>query len=424
MSFLKGLVSGILSLGVVQQCYSQLETQWHDAVEQRGEGEEKGETRTTGSDERAPSKSKSIQVELMNPDGGPRKTFQQPQCREGVALGLPSDQAVRCYGGYLASLNYERRIPNWVIEVLDYETNLKRGGKAEEKDADEPAVSRHNSSFFADPTVDEPFRVAPSVYDKSGYWGISKGHLAPAQFHTNNQTELDATFNMNANIVPQDMALNALDWLRLEQLTRRLARVVQKGENPGDYEDKDARLYVATGPVFLPTRAKTPDGQLQMVHDVLEAKNQIVAVPTHLFKVFLSKRREKAGTKPKYTAAAFLMPNQAIPEERRMTDYQVPINTLESITGLRFFPDVQARNLPDLCRTFKCESKASPFTKRFRPIAQLRSAMSVPELRKRYDEIKHHTTESGGKLDPSLEKEYKKRLDVLVAAAIKPVDSV
>eukprot|EP00796_Vickermania_ingenoplastis_P009482 gene9482-6653_t len=374
-----------------------------------------------------------IHVHVVNPEEEVVHKFDQTPCREAASLGLPSDQAVRCYGGYLASLNYERRIPNWVIEALDYNrisrkhknTDEKHGAASGEEQNVESAatsdpavppmpVSRQQSVFFADPTVEEAFRVAPELYEQSGYWGISRGHLAAAQFHTNSQSELDATFNMNANIVPQDMALNALDWFRLEQLTRRLTRKVQKGEHRGEFVDPEAKLYVATGPAFLPTRPKSPDGHLQMIHDVLEVKNQMVAVPTHLYKVLVSERREKPGADPEYTSAAFLMPNQAIPEERRLTDFQVPVATVESLTGLRFFPKVSPASLPDLCHRFKCESPSSPFTQLYRPVAQLRSAMSVPELRSRYNEIVHHAKDHGVKVNSAIEREYQKRMQLLL----------
>lgn len=402
-------------------------------------------------------------------------TAPTPPCMEAAALGLPSDQAVRCYGGYIASLNYERRIPNWVVEVLNYSRLRPSGGlnsstassasresagssstaktekksskvkkeedcveikrKEEEEEEDVEAhhgISRQHSSFFADPTVEDVFRVSPRVYSDSGYWGISRGHLAPAQFHKASQDEMNATFNMNANIVPQDMAFNALDWFRLEVLTMRIARALQQGTQEKKkgavkpYADPEARLYVATGPAFVPTRNK--DGQLQVVYDVLESKKpeQMVAVPTHLYKVLVAERRETASASPQYSAAAFLLPNHAIAEERPLSEYQVPISSLESLTGLRFFPAVNAAALPNLCNRFRCDAKGSAlFNSKYRPIAQLRSATSVPELRQRFHKIvEEHTKEKGGKssLDASIEKEYKKRLEVLVAKSVQPVD--
>lgn len=391
-----------------------------------------------------------------------------PPCMAAAALGLPSDQAVRCYGGYIASLNYERRIPNWVVEVLQYsrlrpsdvsasssrenctshakplKNKTKREGEnqevkvlvqEEEEEAEVEAhhsISRQNSTFFADPTVDDVFRVLPRVYSESGYWGISRGHLAPAQFHKSSQEEMNATFNMNANIVPQDMALNALDWFRLEVLTMRIAKALQYGTQEKKkvgvktYVDPDAKLYVATGPAFVPTRNK--DGQLQVVYDVLESKRpeQMVAVPTHLYKVLVAERREKETSSPQYSAAAFLLPNHAIAEEKPLSEYQVPIASLESLTGLRFFPAINAATLPNLCNRYRCDAKGSAlFNSKYRPIAQLRTASSVPELRQRFHKImEEHAKGKGAKspMDSSIEKEYKKRLEVLLSKSVQSVD--
>lgn len=396
-------------------------------------------------------------------------------CSPAAALGLPSHNAVRDCGGYIASLNYERRIPNWVLEVLDsesikplhnfnkdhpeHEKNLglkkrkttssvnvdkkfyeKSGEKEEKAESHTPtppqdvAPSRSHSRFFADPTVSETFRVDPRVYTSSGMRGISRGHLASAQYHTATQQELDSTFNMNANIVPQDMVLNALDWFRLESLGLKLARSLHgsSAENKGvrkekQFEGRNAKLYVASGPLFLPQRST--NGFLEMKYHLLEARKpiyQIVAVPTHFFKVFVSERRESSSGKPEYAAAGFLLPNEPIPEERPLTDYKVPISNIEFYTGLHFFPSVNAATLPDLCTKLPCDAKGSGlFNSKFRPIAQLRSASSIPELRSRYHKIleDRQTKKTVGEdINSIIEKEFQIRLETLLASATASVD--
>lgn len=344
------------------------------------------------------------------------------KCHDAALLGLPSDQEVRCYGGFLSSLNFERRVPNWVVEVLHHEApppkkaHAKKSAEREEKRKD--GVTREKSVFFADPSIDPQFQVTPQVYEKSGIHGISKGHLAAAQFHKASQDEMDATFNMNANIVPQDSALNALDWFRLEQMTRRISKEVQTGPTKGSYTDPSAQLYVATGPAFVPQgHGEGGSGVRKMAYDVIEVKNQMVAVPTHLYKVIVSERREKKSANPHYSAAAFLVPNEPLPEEVPLSTFQVPVAYLESLTGLQFFSGVKASTLPNLCSTYKCDSRPSPFTERFRPIAQLRSAGSAPELRERYHKLEEAATQAGGKVDPMIEKEYKRRMDTFVAVS-------
>lgn len=403
------------------------------------------------------------------------------QCAEAATHGLPSSAEVRCYGGYLASLNYERRIPNWVMEVVDYSRlhGARRGGSSGGDDSDgddgggaEAEVSRTRSAFYADDTVPPAFRVGPDGYTSRG---MSRGHLAAAQLHKASQAEMNATFNMNANIVPQDMTLNAVDWLRLEGLTRKLSKEVSTGavqqqrgrgrkrgesaptspttsghSNAEGGEGGGGRLFVVTGPAFVPRQVRVerrPDGT--EVHVPLSsagtdliasaprkppasggpvktvltyeltgdaARGALVAVPTHLFKVFVA---EEDGGRT-HSAAAFLMPNGPITEQQPLTAYQVPVDRLQQITGLQFFPGVDAARLPDLCKRHKCDARPSALSLRYRQVAQLRAADTVPKLRQTYAAMQ--VAASGAKLDEAVVREFEKRTEELVAESVGPVD--
>ncbi|KAG5484980.1 hypothetical protein LSCM1_07059 [Leishmania martiniquensis] len=397
------------------------------------------------------------------------------QCNEVAAYGLPSTAEVRCYGGYLASLNYERRIPNWVMEAVDYR-RLRPGSRSSSAAApadcgddaaqgeegvcdDSRDVSRNRSNFYADDTVPAVFRVGPDSYTSRG---MSRGHLAPAQLHKASQAEMDATFNMNANIVPQDMTLNAVDWLRLETLTRNLSRELSAGQqqpsrgrrlddsppaaNTSESEGTGGggKLYVVTGPAFVPrlTRVELrPDGteahvslsptdtsaapakttalvKLMMTYELTghPARGTPVAVPSHLFKVLLAE--EDGGQS--HSAAAFMMPNGPITEQVPLTAYQVPIDQLERITGLHFFPGMDATRLPDLCKMHKCDAPPSALFKHYRQVAQLRAASSLPQLRETYAALQ--ASAAGGKLDDVVVREFEKRTEELVAAAAWSAD--
>ncbi|KAG5510708.1 hypothetical protein GH5_06929 [Leishmania sp. Ghana 2012 LV757] len=404
------------------------------------------------------------------------------QCNNAAAYGLPSTAEVRCYGGYLASLNYERRIPNWVMEVVDYRRLPSRrrssspaapatsGGDAaqgeeEEGVDDTPSdreVSRNRSNFYADNTVPEAFRVGPDSYTSRG---MSRGHLAAAQLHKASQAEMDATFNMNANIVPQDMTLNAVDWLRLESLTRKLSKEVsvgqqqqqqpsrgqQRGDNTpvtntteSEGASSGGKLYVVTGPAFVPRFMRVerrPDGteahvplssadaspdtwkttapvKLMMSYELTgnPARGTPVAVPSHLFKVLLV---EEDGGRS-HSAAAFMMPNGPIVEELPLTAYQVPIERLQLLTGLQFFPSMDATRLPDLCKTYKCDAPPSALFKHYRQVAQLRAADSLPRLQQTYAALQ--ASAASGKLDEVVVREFEKRTEELVAEAVGPTD--
>lgn len=97
-------------------------------------------------------------------------------------------------------------------------------------------MDRKHSKFASDPDVPAAFRA-----DNSDYRGsrLSRGHLAPAGAHKQSQAALDETFNLSANILPQELSNNGSDWLRLERFARKLT---------GSY----AQVYVVSGPLFLP----------------------------------------------------------------------------------------------------------------------------------------------------------------------------
>lgn len=68
-------------------------------------------------------------------------------------------------------------------------------------------------------------------------------------------------------------------------------------------------------------------------------------MPSHIFKVILvipkEKKKTKEGendkTKPKtHLLGAFLVPNEKIPENKVLTDFEVPLDYLEKLTGMIF----------------------------------------------------------------------------------------
>ncbi|ORC86878.1 endonuclease G, mitochondrial [Trypanosoma theileri] len=344
-----------------------------------------------------------------------------PAAQKMMSKGLPSDERVRVFDGFIASLNYERRVPNWVLEYIPPIDPTNRDDKEKEKEEDPKAVRREGMKFFADPTVPEPFRVLPDDYSggkqeqQQQYTrGLSRGHLAAAQFHKRTADEMAQTFNMNANIVPQDMTMNAVDWLRLENLTRKLRRHYEGG------------LWVVTGPLFHPRLVhgeprswgwddSRPSSPITPIHTEnnnsdnnasntrkvvcyeLVGKHD-VAVPTHLFKVLLGERGDGS-----HEIAAFLMPNEPIVVERPLVSYQVPVREIEHKTGLQFFPNVISTDtvrsatswrrkvnnnthpqvldpLPNICRRFQCEARTVALFQTYRNVARLRAAQSEPEL--------------------------------------------
>uniref|UniRef100_A0A0G4G6E2 DNA/RNA non-specific endonuclease domain-containing protein n=1 Tax=Chromera velia CCMP2878 TaxID=1169474 RepID=A0A0G4G6E2_9ALVE len=201
---------------------------------------------------------------------------------------LPSYENLRVRDGYMSSVNFRLRIPNWVAEKVTQET---LSGEA----------SRDGVRFFSDPTVPFFWNARHTDYWNSGY---SRGHMATASSHKNTQKTLAETFSLSGNCLPQDMANNGSDWLMLERFAQNLTRHFDE-------------VFVLSGPLFLPQPpkrqreeeqegspapplaplslppSKGSDRQTKEVsYDVIGP--QSVAVPTHLFKIIFCRSPKKA----------------------------------------------------------------------------------------------------------------------------------
>ncbi|MFH6998279.1 DNA/RNA non-specific endonuclease [Flavobacterium sp. FlaQc-57] len=139
-------------------------------------------------------------------------------------------------------------------------------------------------------------------YKKSGY---DKGHLCPAGDMEFNESAYNDTF-YTSNISPQDHDFNSGIWNRLEQKTRYWA---------SKYND----VYVVTGGIL-----KDSDKKIG---------TEKVSVPKYFYKIILAKSGKE------HKAIAFLVPNED--SNKSIYDFVVPIETLEKMTGIDFFPNLK-----------------------------------------------------------------------------------
>lgn len=139
-------------------------------------------------------------------------------------------------------------------------------------------------------------------YKKSGY---DKGHLCPAGDMEFNKNAYNDTF-FTSNISPQDHEFNSGIWNRLEQKTRYWA---------SKYND----IYVITGGILNDSDEKIG--------------TEKVSVPKYFYKIVLAKSGKE------HKAIAFLVPNQD--SDKSLYDFVVPIETLEKMTGIDFFPNLK-----------------------------------------------------------------------------------
>ena len=139
-------------------------------------------------------------------------------------------------------------------------------------------------------------------YKKSGY---DKGHLCPAGDMEFNKNAYNDTF-YTSNISPQDHDFNSGIWNRIEQKTRYWAQ---------KYND----VYVVTGGILNDSDKKIG--------------TEKVSVPKYFYKIVLAKSGKE------HKAIAFLVPNED--SNKPIYDFVVPIETLEKMTGIDFFPNLK-----------------------------------------------------------------------------------
>ena len=154
--------------------------------------------------------------------------------------------------------------------------------------------------FIADPFV-KSGTANGNDYSGSGY---DRGHLAPAGDMGWSSTAMAESFYYS-NMSPQLPGFNRGIWKRLEDLVRNWAIEYQS-------------VYVVTGPIL--TKSLSTIGMNK------------VAVPAYFYKVILD------YTYPETKVIGFIIPN--IGSKEPLQKYVVPIDSVEQVTGIDFFPQL------------------------------------------------------------------------------------
>lgn len=218
---------------------------------------------------------------------------------------LPANGTGTIYHLDYYSFSYSEKFEQaeWVAYILE-RTQL-----------DMPNVKR-TDNFRAD--LDISTRSAdPNDYRGSGY---DRGHLVPAADMAFGVEAMSTTFLMS-NISPQVHTFNGGIWRELEELTRGWAKYFK-------------RLYVVSGPILT-------EAPIEYI-----GRNK-VAVPSAFFKVLLD------IDEPEQKGIAFLIPNAK--SDAPLQDYMLSIDSLESITGFDFYPDLLEDQVEE-----KLESEFNP----------------------------------------------------------------
>ncbi len=245
---------------------------------------------------------------------------------EHVLGGSPDSIELPVYirQGYVMQYNNAYRIPNWVAYhvIPDYLNTPKREKKYKR--------------FRTDPDIDNP--VKKDNYTGSGY---ARGHMAPyfamggdrdkngkyADLFDDNSDPYDDTIvlqaNYMSNIAPQDQnALNGAGgpWYALETVIRK--KLIKK-------EKMDLNIIVGT-------IIDNPNELKKLVNKRGETD---IVIPERFYQVFIYKDDTKD-----YVTAGFLFPHvrerYQLPYQQ-LIDYLVPVDSIETITGLNFFKSLE-----------------------------------------------------------------------------------
>lgn len=246
---------------------------------------------------------------------------------------------------FISCYNRQTRNPYWVVEHITEESLAARN------------ADRKFSFFKEDEQIPEIFRGKLKDYFRSGY---DRGHQAPAANAKFSQTAMDETFFLT-NMSPQvGDGFNRDYWAHLEYFCRQLTKNYQN-------------VRIVTGPLYLP-KLDPNDGKYKVTYEVIGNPPNI-AVPTHFFKLIVGERPSKNPNSDNISIAAFVLPNAPIPNETKLTDFEVPVNALERSTGLQFFQRVPETKKRELCKEVKCQITVREFQK---ALPAPKSPLSLP----------------------------------------------
>ncbi len=152
--------------------------------------------------------------------------------------------------------------------------------------------------------VRDPLVKTRSAHYKNYYPnGYEKGHLLPAGDRRFSVEAYDETF-YTSNVSPMDHYFNGGIWNQLEKQVRYWAK-------------RYGKLYIVTGGVLQPGLERIG--------------RERVAVPDYFYKIILD--YQKSG---KARIIGFLIPHKDLQEDLR--HFVVPVDSIEKVTGIDFFP--------------------------------------------------------------------------------------
>ncbi|KAG8956716.1 nuclease [Tulasnella sp. 424] len=187
--------------------------------------------------------------------------------------------------------SYDRRLRHPAWTAEHLTLSSLGKSRVDGSNPDAPKGDRGKSEFLEDPAIPTPFRARMQDYFRSGY---DRGHMVPAADAKSSQEAMNETFFLT-NIAPQ--------------------------------------TYEVIG---------SPPN---------------VAVPTHFAKVVLGTKPSSPSTPSiqELSLGAFVLPNAPIPDDTPLTNFAVPVDSVERAAGLTLFSDAIKQGSKNICQTSKCE---------------------------------------------------------------------
>ena len=247
--------------------------------------------------------------QLVSTETGPQKIITASE-KQLIPRKTSSKEEILIHRiAYELSYNTETRQPNWVAWRL---TSEHTDGPFPRKGVpyyDESGKAIGISSFSEDVIrgdyivdLDVPSPRQEHVDWKEHPTGIDHGHMCPAADCKWDKGAMNQSFLLT-NMCPQNHDLNGGDWDKLENKCRTWAK--HYGE-----------IYIVAGPIF-----KNEERRLFGINKI--------PIPDAFFKVILC-----TSGNPK--ALGFIFPNNGT--QHKLEDYVLPVDDVESITGIDFFP--------------------------------------------------------------------------------------
>jgi len=333
------------------------------------------------------------------------KPLLPPRASKILAFGQPAPivPSPLVYRNHVLEYDSARRVPRWVAEHLSRDM------------VKQEIANRKGVNFSPDPVVPAPFRSTNQDYWGSGW---SRGHMAPAGDNKHCQDSMRDTFYLT-NVVPQDLDNNGNYWNRLEIWVRGLTEI---------YQD----VWVISGPLWLPkvveeekvNAATTGENELSVVKQTGESNNSesgtkkwrkvrpprpptkvvsypvlgpnLVAVPTHLYKVVLV--TDPSLDKP--LLGTFVVPNIPV-GDKHLSEFKVDLAEVERGTGVKFHPELDREEAGDLCVFSGCNMQDYKEFQQFFWTRRLKSPWNLRGLEKDWAEAQRK-----GICNDELEKVY------------------